>query len=265
MDHAPQPVIDDDNPAPQPAKRRPLWARALPLLIISAGFVAFFAVGLDEYLSFEALGTNRQQLLAWEQSHPVLAAAIFMTIYAVAVAFSVPGAIWLTIAGGFLFGLWLGTIYVVVAATIGACGIFIAARYAFADLLRAKVGNRLQRMERGFRDNGASYLLHLRLVPIYPFWLVNLGPAFFGMPLTTFSLWTLIGIIPGTFVYVWVGTGVGAALDRGEHPDLSIIFDPEIFLPLLALGLLSLLPIAVKRFRASSASDASDERPPKQP
>lgn len=232
-----------------PRGRRLSPWRLLPLALIALGCGAFFALGWHHYLSFEALSENRQVLLAWCADNRVIAAAAFVAAYAVIVALSVPGAVWMTIAGGFLFGPVMATLYVVIGATLGACAIFLAARYALADYLHSRAGPSVRRMEKGFRENAFSYLLVLRLVPIFPFWLVNLVPAFLGVRLGTFALGTLLGIIPGTFVYALVGNGLGAVFDSGQRPDLGIIFEPEIFAPIIGLAALSLIPVAYKRFK----------------
>lgn len=253
-------------PQPAPSKRRLSASRIVIVALIAAGFVTFFALGLQNYLSFHALQENRQALLRWNESRPFVAALTYMGVYALAVAFSVPGAAWLTIAGGFVFGWFYGTCYTVIGATVGACAIFLAARYAFADFFHAKAGPALKRMEKGFREDAASYLLFLRLVPAFPFWLVNLAPAFFGMPLGAYALWTFIGIIPGTLVYVLVGNGLSDYIARGQQPDLGIIFEPQYLAPILGLAALSLLPIVVKRLKRGSrlseaAEDADAEKP----
>lgn len=242
------PTSPEDTAAPVPA--RSIWWRLTPLAVIAGGFAAFFIFGLDRYLSFESLNDNRQALLAWQADNQVLAAVAFVAAYALVVAFSLPGAIWMTIAGGFLFGTIQATIYVVIAATLGATAIFLAARYAFSDILRAKAGPAIRRMEAGFRENALSYLLVLRLVPVFPFWLVNLVPAFLGVPLRTFVIGTFFGIIPGSVVYTLVGNGLGTVFDAGGRPDLGLIFTPEILAPIVGLALLSLLPVAYKYYRA---------------
>ena len=128
--------------------------------------------------------------------------------------------------------------------------LFLVARHALGDVLRGRAGPFVARMEAGFRANALNYLLVLRLIPLFPFWLVNLVPAFVGVRTSTYVLGTLLGIIPGTFVYASVGNGLGAVFDAGETPDLAIIFKPEILLPIVGLALLALLPIAYKRFQA---------------
>jgi uncharacterized membrane protein YdjX (TVP38/TMEM64 family) len=227
--------------------------RLLPLIVIVALIALAFALDLDRYLSFEALRQNRERLLDFVAARPVAAPLLFVIVYASAVALSLPGAVFLTLAGGFLFGTVQATLLVVVGATLGACAIFLIARGALGDLLRARAGPWLAKMEAGFRENALSYLLVLRLIPIFPFWLVNLVPAFLGVPLRTFALATLVGIIPGSLVYSSVGAGLGAVFDQGGTPDLGIILEPEILLPIIGLALLALLPVAYKRWRGGRA------------
>jgi uncharacterized membrane protein YdjX (TVP38/TMEM64 family) len=242
-----------------PAKAGWCWRRYLPLALIALGLLAVYLTGSHQYLSFSALTENREILVAFVGENTALALALYIAAYAVAVALSLPGGAVLTIAGGFLFGLWAGTVATIIGATIGAIGIFLAARTALGTCLKHKVGPWLGKLEAGFRANALSYLLVLRLVPLFPFWLVNLVPAFLGVPLRTYAIGTFLGIIPGSFVFVSIGNGLGAVLDRGEAPDLSIIFKPEILTPILGLAFLALLPVIYKhlkhRNRAAAASD----------
>jgi uncharacterized membrane protein YdjX (TVP38/TMEM64 family) len=225
------------------------WTRLIPLLVLVAALILFFATGLYRYFTFTALKTHREQLLAWTQNNHGIAAISYILIYIVAAAVSIPGATILTLIGGFLFGLWVGTFYVVIAATIGACLIFIAAKTALANLLKKKAGKFINKLEAGFKANAANYLLFLRLVPVFPFWLVNIVAGLFDVKLSTFFITTVVGIIPGSFVYVSVGNGLGALFAEGKTPDLSIIFKPSILLPILGLAVLSLVPIIYKRWR----------------
>jgi uncharacterized membrane protein YdjX (TVP38/TMEM64 family) len=224
--------------------------RFLPLAVLLLAIVAAFALGLDDYLSFEQLERNRAQLLDFVDRHPLLAPFAFMLIYAAVIALSIPGGAILTIAGGFLFGVVAATCYVVIAATFGATVVFLIARTALGDSLRGKAGPAMRRMEVGFRDNALSYLLFLRLIPIFPFWLVNLVPAFLGVPLKTYVLATLVGIIPGSLVYASVGNGLGVVFEAGGRPDLGIIFEPQIILPIAGLAVLAILPVAYKKIKA---------------
>lgn len=235
------------------AGRGRLLGRLWPLAILLAGLISFFALDLDQYLGFEALRQHRHWLTGQVAAHPVLAGALFIGVYALVVAFSIPGGAVLTITGGFLFGTLVSTAYVVVGATIGATAVFLAARFALADVLRAKAGPALKRMEAGFRENALNYLLVLRLIPLFPFWLVNLVPAFLGVSLRDYVIGTFVGIIPGTFVYASLGNGLGAILEAGETPDLKIIFSPEILIPIVGLAILALLPVVYKKVKARQA------------
>lgn len=227
--------------------RRPRsgW-RFVPAVLIAIGLAAAFAFGLDSYLSFEILRENREAIVAWAAAHAVLGAVAFISVYALVVTLSLPGAAWLTISGGFLFGIAGGAFYAMAGAMLGAVALFLAARHAFAEVFRARVGGALHRMEEGFRANALSYLLFLRLVPLFPFWLVNLVPALLGVRLWTFTLGTFIGIIPGTLVFASVGNGLGAVLDRGEVPDLRMVFEPGILGPMIGLAVLALVPVFYK-------------------
>jgi uncharacterized membrane protein YdjX (TVP38/TMEM64 family) len=236
--------------ADKPEKKSGFSAgRVVPLVLLAVGLAAFFVFDLNQYVSLDALKTHRETLQSWVVNYGVLTAAIFMLVYALAVAFSVPGAVFITIAGGFMFGPYLGTVYVVVGATIGAVGVFLAAKYALGDVLRARAGPAIKRMEAGFRENEMSYLLILRLVPLFPFWLVNLVPAFLGVSLRTYTIGTLLGIIPGAFVYAMVGDGAGAVLDAGGDLNLGIIFEPRFLAPIIGLAVLACIPIVYKKIR----------------
>lgn len=224
-------------------------ARALPLIVLLAGAI-LGAVLFRDILTFETLARHRQTLLAWRDAHYVLAALGFIAVYVLVVAFSLPGATIMTLTGGFLFGVFPGALYCVIGATLGAIAIFLAVRAGLGEALHARIRDKpglVGRIERGVRENAVSYLLIMRLVPAVPFFLANLVPAFLGVSLGTFALTTFFGIMPGAIVYASVGAGLGEIFDRGEVPDLGIIFEPEILLPLLGLAALSALPILLRR------------------
>ena len=237
-----------------PAAKGFSFGKLIPLVVLAAGFAAFFLLGLDDYVSLEKLQANRETLQQLVTENLLLMALIYIGIYALMVAFSVPGALVATLTGGFLFGTWFGVFFTVIAATIGATIVFLAAKTALGDVLRAKAGPGIQKMEQGFRENAFSYLMVLRLVPLFPFFLVNLAPAFLGVPLRTYAVATFFGIIPGTFVFSSVGNGLGAIFDRGGEPDLGIIFQPEVLLPILGLAALSLVPVIYRRFSKDKAA-----------
>ncbi|MFN0042673.1 MAG: TVP38/TMEM64 family protein [Alphaproteobacteria bacterium] len=229
-------------------RRHPL-RRWFPLVALLGALAAFHALGLGRHLGFDVFAAHREALMAWVAAGPMRAALAFVALYALAVAISLPGGAILTIAGGFLFGLHWGTVYSVVGATLGASVLFLATRSAVGGLLRARASPFLARMEAGFRENALSYLLVLRLVPLFPFWLVNLVPAFLGVPLRVFVIGTVFGIVPGTFVFTSIGVGLGAVFDAGGTPDASILFSAEILVPILGLAALALAPVLYKRWR----------------
>lgn len=224
-----------------------LVKRLLPVAVILLGIGAFFGLGLDQYLTFEALSEHREALLDFVADNPILAPIAFIAIYALATAMSLPGGVVLTIAGGFLFGTLFGGFCVVIGATLGAIAIFLIAKTALGDALRSKAGPWMTRMEAGFKENELSYMLILRLVPLFPFWLVNLVPAFLGVSLATYAIATFVGIIPGSFAYASVGAGLGTVFDQGKAPGLDILADPKVWGPMLALVILALVPIVYKR------------------
>jgi uncharacterized membrane protein YdjX (TVP38/TMEM64 family) len=226
--------------------------RFAPLILIAVALAIAFSLGLDRYLSFDALAAHRTQLVDWATDNRGTAILAYVGVYIVVVACSLPGGAVATLTGGFLFGTLLGGSLAVIGATIGATLLFLAARTALGDFLRAKAGPSLAAFEAGFRENALSYLLVLRLVPAFPFFLVNLAPAFLGVPLGTYVVGTLLGILPATFVFASIGAGLGAVFDRGEQPDLALVASPAVMLPMLGLAVLALIPVAVRQWRKRS-------------
>jgi uncharacterized membrane protein YdjX (TVP38/TMEM64 family) len=236
----------------------PGWLRAtLVFATIVAALGIILLLDLHRYLTIEVLAENRAWLLDQVANNAVVAIVSFVAIYAVVVALSVPGAAVLTIAGGFLFGTWLGAFYAVIGATLGAIGIFLFVKAGLGDALEARAGSTVDRLRTGFHDNALGYLLFLRLLPVFPFFAVNLAAAILGVPLRTFAFATLVGIIPGSLVYASIGNGLGFVIEEEMEADLGAIFAPEVFLPLVGLALLSLAPVVykvVKRRRAGEIS-----------
>ncbi len=255
-----QPLPDSEAEAgltaPAPAAR-PLWQRLIGPALILVGLALFFALDLGRFLSLDALAAYRDQLRDLVAANIWLAGLGYVVLYALAVAISVPGALWITITGGFLFGTWIGGALTVVGATIGAIAIFLAARTALADLLRAKAGPWLAKMAAGFERDGFSYMLVLRLVPLFPFFIVNIVPAFLGVRLRDYALATFLGIIPGSLVYAGIGAGIGAVIAAGEEPALDIIFQPQVLAPLLGLALLALIPVVYRKLRGTRQGEAT--------
>jgi len=225
--------------------------KMLPLIGIAVvAIIGFFT--LRDYLSFESLRDNREALLAWRDANFIVASFGFIVVYIAIVAFSLPGAAIISLTGGFLFGLFPGALYNIMAATIGAVLIFAAARMGLGDYLSRKMdsaGGVVGKIKAGLTENEVSFLLLMRLVPAFPFFMANLVPALVGTKLRTFAWTTFVGIIPGGVVYTWVGSGLGEVFARGDTPDLGIIFDPKILAPILALCALSALPIVLKAFK----------------
>ncbi|MEQ6201801.1 TVP38/TMEM64 family protein [Sulfitobacter sp. HNIBRBA2951] len=223
-------------------------ARYGPIALIAV--VALLgAFALRDYLSFDALRDNREALIAFRDSNFALTVVAFMAAYIAIVAFSLPGAAVATLTGGFLFGTAFGTGVNVIGATLGATAIFLAARMGLGDKLRARMEaseGMVAKIKAGLDENQWSMLFFIRLVPAVPFFVANLIPAFLGVPLRRFVISTFLGIIPGSLVYTSVGAGLGEVFARGETPNLGIIFEPHILLPILGLCALSLLPVVIK-------------------
>src|SRR5438105_4627556 len=215
--------------------------RVIPLGILVAAGIAFGY----HYLTFGALAENRDWLCGLVARWGLVAALLYVAVYAILVALSVPVGVVLTIAGGYLLGTWLGTLAAVVGATLGATGIFLAARAGFGGLAR-RAGPFVGKLEARFRADAFNYLLVLRLVPIFPFWLVNLVPALVGMRLRSYVMATLLGIIPGTFVFASLGNGLG---DIVEEPGLGVLLRLNVLGPIVGLAILALIPVAYKRWR----------------
>ena len=232
------------------AKTNPFLKR-LPIIVI--GVVAILgAYFLRDYLSFDALAENRESLIEFRDSNYVLTVLVFIAIYTVVVAFSLPGAAILTLTGGFLFATFPGFLFNVIAATLGATPIFQAARWGFGKQLGAKLEGSdgiVKTIKDGIDENQWSMLFLIRLVPAVPFFLANLIPSFLEVPLRRFVISTFLGIIPGSIVYTSVGAGLGEVFEAGETPNLGIIFEPHILLPILGLCALAVLPIILKAVR----------------
>lgn len=216
-------------------------ARIALVLVFAGGIGTFFALGGHRYLTLDAIKQHRDALLAFTQTHYAAALAIAFVTYTAAVAFSIPGAVLLSLAVGFLFGKWVGTVLALFAATTGATLVFLAARYVFAGAARRRLGPTARRINEGFTRNAWSYMLFLRLVPAFPFFLVNLAPAFTSIALSTFVGATFVGIIPGTFVFVNLGETLG------RIDSLQGLVSLPTLGAFALLGVLALVPVVVRR------------------
>jgi uncharacterized membrane protein YdjX (TVP38/TMEM64 family) len=205
-----------------------------------------FAFDVHRLVSIETLQAHSSSLQEAVEDRPTLTAFGYVAGYAAFVALALPGAVIFTIAGGLLFGTWLGGLLAISGASSGAVLVFLAARTAIGQRLAGRVGPWLQRLEAGFRENAWSYLFVLRVLPLAPFVVVNVGAALLGVRLKTYVLATALGILPGSFVYAGVGNGLSAVLAAGGTPDLQVMLQPGILVPLLALAVLALLPVGYK-------------------
>lgn len=231
-----------------------IWVKLIIALLFAGGFVLFFVAGGSEWLSLEALKQNRDQLLTFTGQHYYAMLFGGMLVYAASTALSVPGATVLSLAAGLLFGRWVGAGVIVIAATIGATLVFLAARYLFAEAAQRRAGSMAKKLIAGFHENAFNYLLFLRLVPLFPFWLVNLAPAFTSIKTRTYVAATALGIIPGSFVFAHLGQSLGR-IDSAQQ-----LVSWEILSAFALLGLFALLPVLVKKRRQPSpvANQASD-------
>jgi uncharacterized membrane protein YdjX (TVP38/TMEM64 family) len=227
--------------------------RLLPLLALAVIVLAALALRFSGIVDFRQLTAHREFLLAETARLGFTAPILYALLYAAVAALSLPISAPMSIFAGFLFGKLVGAATAVTGATIGAGLVFVLARTAFGEAWRRRAGPFVRRFEAGFRANAFFYLLTLRLLPIFPFWLVNLAPAVLGVRLRIFLTATFIGIMPANFVFVSLGAGVGAVLERGEQPDLAILLTPQILLPLVALALLALIPVAYNMRRGGKS------------
>lgn len=226
----------------------PRWLPIAAIGLVAVGGFVF----LRDFLSFGALAEHREALIGWRDSNYPLAVLAYMAAYVGVVAFSLPGALIMTLAGGFLFGLFPGVLYIVTSATLGAIAIFLAAKLGFGEALSKKIdegSGAIGKIYEGLKQNELSFLFLMRLVPAFPFFAANLVPALLGVSLGRFAFTTFFGIMPGSLVYTWVGAGLGEVFASGEAPSLGIIWEPHILGPILGLCALAALPIVLKLLR----------------
>ena len=247
----------DNTALNQPETNKPnnsgsLIKRLVPLGVIAALLLVGYFSGVHTYLSPDTLSENKAALDAFVQNNFVLAMGTYLIIYIVAVSISFPGASFLTIAGGAIFGWLVGGTLTIFGATIGASIIFLVAKTSLGDFLAEKAGPRMSKLRDGFQKDAFNYLLTLRLAPVVPFWITNLAPAFFGMDLGRYALATFLGIIPGTYAYSFIGEQVGTSFEK----ESNIV--TNVTLGLAALAVASVVPLIVKYIRNRKNKAAAD-------
>lgn len=245
--------VQPDHPSTEipPLPKNRAWLRRLPFLVILVVAVVG-TVLLRDWLDFDALARHQADLIAYRDAHYLLAVLGFILAYLVIVSFSLPGATIATLAGGFLFGLFPGVVFNVLAAGTGAVIVFLAARAGFGQELSlrlAKGDGRVARLAARMADNEWSVLFLMRLVPVVPFFLANLVPAMIGTSLWRYAVTTYLGILPGGLVFTAFGAGLGEVFARGEAPDLGLLSNPKLIAPLIGLVALAALPMILKTLR----------------
>lgn len=237
------------NAATKKPKSKFNLVRLTPILVLVIGFILFFYFDGASYIGLDTLREQRANLNSLVERLGILAPVLYGAFYAVVVAFSLPLGSLMTITAGFLFGIVTGTISVVLGATIGATLLFLALQMGFGKSLAKNSAGWMSKMQAGFNHNAFSYLLVLRLIPVFPFALVNIAAALLGVSLSSYFFATLIGIVPGTVVYILLGNGLGAIFDSGGTPHLGIIFEPQIIAPILGMAALVLLQVVYRHLR----------------
>lgn len=234
-------------PSPTATQGKSAQGKIIVAVIFAAAIGVFFYFDLKQYLSLETLKANRDALLNFTEMHYTTAVALFIGAYIVQTAFSLPGGAIMTLAGGFLFGSVIGTLYVNLGATIGATFAFLAARYLLRDWVESKFGDRIGPIQEGFSKNAFSYLMTLRLIPAFPFFLVNLVSGLTRVKVGTYVIATALGIIPGSFVFAYAGRQLGSINSLKE------IASPNVLLAFTLLGALALMPILYRKFTTKKA------------
>lgn len=236
-------------------KQSPIWIKLWPVYLIAAVMVGAWQLGLFQYLSLDTLREQQEVLQGFVANNLVLALAIFIAVYAAATLFMIPGALWITIAGGFLFGLVGGSLATIAGATLGASLLFFAAKTSIGSALRDRAGPFMTKMEAGFNESPFSYMFALRLIPVVPFPVANIAPALLGAKYREYVITTALGIVPGVVAYTWIGHSVGSSLDPEATQDLFGVV--ANFIPAFAaLGIVALIPVAYKKITGRKADPA---------
>jgi len=234
------------------------WLRLAGLAVIFGLCAAAWKTGAVQALYWPSLVAHHSMWMGYVSAHRRAAPFEFLAVYAAAVALSLPVGLWLSLLGGLLFGMWLGALLTVLGAWVGAVLLFLLARGLLAPFFEPKFARQIAKLRPGLAQNGFFYLLALRLMPVFPFWLINLAPALIGMRLAPYALATLLGMVPVSIVLSAAGAGLGASLASGARPSAEMMLRPEILLPLLALAALAVLPAFWRRWQSRRHTHATD-------
>lgn len=249
--------------------------RWLPLAVLGAAMAFAFAMGWHKWLTLEAVGMNYAALRGFIDQNIMVALLVYVAAYVAVVALSLPGGLIMTIAGGLLFGWMIAVPAILVAATTGATIVFLVARSSLGGSLSQSTAPWLEKLRSGFKENALSYLLFLRLVPVFPFVVVNLAPALLGVPLSTYIIGTFLGIIPGTTAFAIAGAGLGSVVEAQNAAyadciaraaadpsvvctygvDASALVTPELLAAFAVMGIVALIPVAAKKWSNRHAAE----------
>jgi uncharacterized membrane protein YdjX (TVP38/TMEM64 family) len=244
--------VTETDPSPPSAAPVGAWGlvrRFGPLALLAAALIVAWASGLTHDLSLHALRTRREALEAVVHAHPLVSVGAYVGVYVLAVALSLPAALVMTLTGGLLFGAWVGGLAAAVSCTVGSTIIFWVCRTALGDVLRRRAGPTVARIEQGVRRDAFSYVVILRLIPVTPLWLANLALGFVDIPAGVFIAASFIGILPVSLVYAGLGANLNLLFARRQRPDLHLVLQPQVLLPLAGLALLALAPMVLRRLR----------------
>jgi uncharacterized membrane protein YdjX (TVP38/TMEM64 family) len=223
--------------------------RVLPALLILIAILLFYFFEVYRYFSYEQLKTSSLKMQQLVAAHPVLSPVVYIAVYALALCLLLPVSLYFLLLAGFLFPQPWCTIYSLIATIIGCTVVFLVARSAWGDLLRAKARGLFARMKQGFQEDATSYLLALRFASILPFWATNIGPALFEISFATYFWTTALGLIPSRFLYTQAGRGLEAILDSGAPLSLRVILNPQMEIALICLALFGLMPILFRQIQ----------------
>jgi uncharacterized membrane protein YdjX (TVP38/TMEM64 family) len=223
-----------------------------PALLVLVAVIVVVRSGWLGRLSLEGLRDSRGTLIAFVRAHPLQSLGLYLAVYVATVGLSLPTALILTLTGGFLFGPWVGGVAAAVGCTVGAAIVFLISRLTVGDVVEARTGARVRALAEDIKKDAFFYIVTLRLIPVTPFWLTNVAAGLIAIPVATFAVATLVGILPVSLIYAGIGSGLDALFASGKALSLHALITPRIVLPLIGLAVLAVLPILYHRRRAKA-------------